>query len=264
MLTDWDITPDLIEHINLTLGGISGSNLTLLAESNKHLDNKHLFNLGDSPALLFGTLLHTFVLEPREIEKNYVVLPEYNLRTNEGKQKKKDFEAANLGKIVVDASDFEKAKNMARNVMSVCGGIIESGIKERSLFVDINGLILKSRLDCDVENVGDDYDLKSITLGTKDFSNSTIEQHIKKFNYHRSAAFRNIIRRSLGKPVRDSYLIFCSTAAGYMVRVIKMNQDWIKSAEAEVNELLESRVFYLSSKIDIPTTIIDDRYRNKY
>ena len=125
------------------------------------------------------------------------------------KQKKMLFTMQNKGKIVIDKDSFIKAERMARNVRAICGKTIDKGIKERSLFADIDGVICKCRLDIDIEDVGDDYDLKSITLGIKEFSDATLEAHIKKLKYHWSAAFRNIIRRSLGKPVRDSYLIFC-------------------------------------------------------
>lgn len=283
ILDDWDIQPDIIESTDLTLeqclaagsngvmisnenyhgiGGISGSNLTLLAESNKHLDNKQLFNMGESPALTFGTLLHTMVLEPHDIPNCYAILPELNLRTNQGKADKTAFIESSKDKTVVTMEDFEKARDMARNVMAICGDVIESGIKERSLFVDLDGLILKSRLDIDIEEQGDDLDLKSITLATKEFSDITLEYHIKKLGYHRSAAFRNIIRRELGKPVKDSYLIFCNTGPGHMVRVIKIHPDWIKQSEQDVTELLENRRFYLSSGIDTYSTTIDDSYRN--
>jgi hypothetical protein len=242
------------------LPGISGSNLTLLAESNKHLDNKHLFFTSTS-ALTFGSLLHTMVLEPHDVENRYVVMPEFDLRTNVGKANKSQFIEDNKGKTIIEKESFETAKRMSRNVRVICGDIIEKGIKERSLFVKIDGLILKSRLDIDLEDVGDDYDLKSITLGIKEFSDATLEAHIKKFKYHWSAAFRNIIRRELGKPVRDSYLIFVNTGPGHMVRVIKMRPLWIKEAEAVVQDLLDARRFYLASKIDIPAVEIDDRNR---
>ena len=248
------------EHYH-SLAGISGSNLTLLAESNLHLDNKSLFNLGTSPALEFGTLLHTFVLEPAEIDKNYAVMPTFNLRTNDGKQQKMDFISENAGKITVTDEDYQNAAAMAKNVMAICGDVIDAGIKERSLFADVGGVVLKCRLDCDLESVGDDFDLKSITLGIKGFSDVTLEQHIKKFNYHRSAALRNITRRTLGLPVRDSYLIFSDTGGCHMVRVIKMHPEWIASAENDVNELLEARRFYLATKLDRGVTVIDDRYR---
>ena len=248
------------EHYH-KLPGTSGSNLTLLAESNRHLDHKHLFNLGSSPALTFGTLLHTMVLEPHDVENNYVVAKEFDGRTNAGKAEKNAFYDANKEKIVIDKNSFIKAERMARNVRAICGKTIDKGIKERSLFADIDGIVCKCRLDIDVEDVGDDYDLKSITLGIKEFSDATLEAHIKKLKYHWSAAFRNIIRRSLGKPVRDSYLIFCNTGMGHHVRVVRIAPLWIREAEAIVNDLLDSRRFYLASHIDLPIVDIDDRYR---
>ena len=246
------------------LAGMSGSNLTLLAESNRHLDNKHLFNLGSSPALEFGTLLHTMVLEPHDVESNYVVLPNFETKAVTGvsiAQAKSDFYSENAGRTVIEYETFLKAERMARNVRAICGKTIDKGIKERSLFADLDGIICKCRLDIDLDDVGDDYDLKSITLGIKEFSDATLEAHIKKLRYHWSAAFRNIIRRSLGKPVRDSYLIFCNTGMGHMVRVIRISPLWIREAEAIVNDLLDSRRFYLASHIDTPIIDIDDRYR---
>lgn len=252
------MVPNEVYH---ALPGISGSNLALLKESNRHLDKKHLFFMR-TPALVFGSLLHTLVLEPDEVLDRFVVLPKFEGKVRTGvsiEEQRRQFYEANSGKEIIESDDFIRAERMARNVRGICGDIIEKGIKERSLFVDIDGLILKSRLDIDLEDVGDDFDLKSITLGLKEFSDSTIEYHIKKFGYHHSAAFRNIIRRALGKPVRDSYLIFCSTSPGHMVRVIKIRPLWIKEAEAEVRELLDDRRFYLESGFDREIVEIDDK-----
>jgi len=281
-LVEWDITPTnnqpsitlqqcldagangvMISNAHYhALPGISGSNLSLLMESNRHLDNKHLFNDFNTPALTFGTLVHTMVLEPDNLLDDFVVMPnEFNLRTQQGKADKAEFEQHNQQKQIVSHDEFKKASKMAQNVRAICGDVIERGIKERSLFAEIDGLILKCRLDIDLEEKGDDYDLKTITLGTKDFSDRTLEQHIKKFNYHLSAAFRNIIRSALGKPVRDSYLIFVNTGNGHMVRVIKIHPAWIAEAEQKVQDLLSARRFYLSTKIDHPIINIDNSYR---
>lgn len=243
------------------LPGISGSNLQLLAESNRHLDNRHLF-FARTPALTFGTLLHTMVLEPDDVDKNYTVMPKFGTKAQTGisiEAATKQFLEDNADKTIIDAETYKKAERMARNVRAICGHIIDKGIKERSLFVDHKGLILKSRLDIDLEAEGDDYDLKSITLGIKEFSNAVLEQHIKKFKYHWSAAFRNIIRRELGKPVRDNYLIFCNTGPGHMVRVVKMRPVWIQEAEWQVEDLLNARRYYLSTRVDVPVAEIDDK-----
>lgn len=246
------------------LPGISGSNLELLAESNKHLDNKALFSLGKTPALSFGSLFHTLVLERGEFSNRYAFMPKFESKAKIGftiSEQKEIFKKANEGKEIIDEETFNRASDMCRNVRAICGDLIDLGIRERSLFVDLEGVICKCRLDVDLEEVGDDYDLKSITLGLKPFSDHTLEQHIKKLNYHRSAAFRNIIRRALGKPVRDSFLIFCDTGPGHRVRVIQIAPGWIAQAENEVQDLLESRRFYLNTKIDNPVSVIDDSYR---
>jgi len=256
---------DIPNEVYHSLPGISGSNLTLLAESNKHLDNKRLFNLGDSPALAFGTLLHTMVLEPDTVNDRYVVMPTFGTKAETGKsiaQSEREFYEKNTDRIIIESELMIKAERMSRNVRSISGDIIDKGIKERSLFADLDGVICKCRLDIDLEDDGDDYDLKSITLGIKEFSDATLEAHIKKLRYHWSAAFRNIIRRHLGKPVRNSYLIFCNTGMGHMVRVIRISPLWIREAEAIVEELLESRRFYLASRIDDrPVAVIDDKWR---
>lgn len=244
-----------------SLPGISGSNLSLLAESNRHLDNKKLFNLGDTPALSFGTLLHTMVLEPYDVESNYAIMPYFDGRTKAGKAEKAEFTEANKNKIIIDAEDHDKATAMTKNVMAICGSVIIAGIKERSLFAEIDNLILKCRLD--IEHIDADFDLKSITLGMKEFSDFTLESHIKKLGYHLSAAFRNIIRRHLGKPVGDSFLIFCNTGPGHMVREVQINPFWIEQSEQKVLDMLDNRRLYLSTGVDNPPAIIDDKYREQ-
>ncbi len=46
-----------------------------------------------------------------------------------------------------------------------------------------------------------------------------------------------------------------------MVRVIQIAPEWIEEAEAEVNDLLDSRRFYLKTNGDNPIVEIDDSKR---
>ena len=257
---------DIPNEVYHRLPGISGSNLSLLAESNKHLDHKELFSLGETDALIFGTLVHALVLEPHTVENDYAVMPIYtaeNKTESTIAKSKQVFKESNEGKIIIQKDDFEKAELMTRNVLAIYGDEISNGIKERSLFSDIDGLILKCRLDIELPN-GDDIDLKTITTGTKGFSDFTLESHIKKLNYHRSAAFRNIVRRSLGIKTGASYLLFVDSSIGNMVRLIQIHPDWVSDAEFYVTELLENRRFYLESGVDNRPFVIDDRYRDNY
>jgi len=242
-----------------SLDGISGSSLVYLAESNKHYDNRKLF-APQTNSLNFGSLVHTMVLEPNEIGSRYVVMPKFDRRTTSGKNKENEFIESIGNKIAVESEDYDRAQKMTTNVLAIAGDIVNKGIKERSLFCDYEGLILKCRIDIDYEETGDDYDLKTITLGTKDFSNRTLEAHIKKYLYHWAAALRNIVRRKLGKPVGGSYLIFVNTGPGHMVRIVQIDPAWIEQAEYFVKDLLTDRQFYLARKLEKPFTIIGSSY----
>jgi hypothetical protein len=163
--------------------GISGTKLALLAESNKHLDNAPLFNMGNTPALTFGSLFHTLTLEPENFVDEYAMLPKFDLRTNIGKAAKAQFELQYKDHTIITQDDYDKAKAMAHNVHAIEGDIIKHSEIEKSYFVEVDGLLLKCRLDCEHTPTGDDYDLKSIILGNKPFDNITLERHIKNMSF---------------------------------------------------------------------------------
>ncbi len=250
------------EHYH-SMPGISGSNLALLAESNKHLDNKDLFNLGETDALTFGTLVHTSTLEPENLHQEFVISESFNLRTNQGKADKAAFEVANKDRTIITQDDFDKAQEMARNVMAICGDIISNGIKERSYFVQDDDLLLKIRPDCYCPKTGNEWDLKTITPTKCDMSSRALERHITNMGYHISAGFRQYVRKLLEMPTGNFNLIFVSTSPGHMVRNIQLAQAWVDEAEWEVKEMLEQRKFYLGTGIDKGVSVID-RYSRKY
>lgn len=283
VLPIWDIEPDLAEAgLSLaqcleagklgvdipneqyhSMEGMSGSNIELLENSNKHLDNKNLFALDRTDALVFGSLLHTLVLEPHLFASEFVINPKFDLRTSQGKIDKAAFVDKHSTKTVINNEDFLKASKMARNVKAICGDVITKGEKERSYFVNDNGLILKIRPDIYIAKNGADWDVKTITPKNLDLSDKALERHILNMGYHISAAFRNIVRKSLGMNTGDFYLIFVSTSTGHLVRPIKIANEWISEAEDYVNDLLAGRRFYLESGLDTGIKVID-RSSRKY
>ncbi|MGZ8918958.1 MAG: PD-(D/E)XK nuclease-like domain-containing protein, partial [Methylobacter sp.] len=204
-------------------------------------------------------LLHTMVLEQHDVEKNYVIMPKFDGRTNAGKAQAAEFKASN-NKIVIPEDDYQRCEKMATNVLAIYGDIIEAGIKERSYFAEINGVICKARPDC--LTGPDDYDLKSFTPKNMDFSDLALERHIDRMGYQLSAAFRNIVRRSLGHDVGDSYLIFVSTSPGHMTRTIQIDPQWIADSEEIVHQLIYKRSVYINNDIELSEiSVIDDRNR---
>ena len=159
--------------------------------------------------------------------------------------------------------DFETAKDMTRNVMAICGDIINKAVKEKSYFVKDDELILKIRPDCYFTECGSEFDLKSITPKYMDMSDRALERHIISMGYHISAGYRNYVRKLLDMPTGDFYLIFVSTSPGHMVRNIRIADAWIEESEFYIKELLESRKFYLGTGIDKGPSVID-RSSRKY
>ena len=246
-----------------TLGGISGSKMGLLELSFMHLDNAHLF-FQETPALIFGNLYHTLTLEPEEFESRYAVLPKFVGKTKSGytiAEAESNFRIDNKDKIVVTSAEHKKAKRMARNTNAMHPELLSEAVKERSLFIDYNGLILKCRIDAHLVDKGIDTDIKSVSLGVKPFTKEVLLHHSIKFGYHLSAAFRRVVLRLLGLPVKENYLLFCCTDPGNKTRLIRLNEDWMLECEESVIELLDNYNFYKSTGIGIEVDEIDGRER---
>jgi hypothetical protein len=235
------------------LPGISASKLRLLTESNRHLDNAQCFAM-DTPSLSMGNLVDCLLLEPELFKDRYAVAQKFDLRTNAGKAALADFQQKNESLTVITEDDYAQAWRMADNVNAIYGDIVRDSIKQQSLFADYKGIPIKCRLDM---QWGDcDVDLKTVTLGSKDFSDRTLFYHIKQYGYDLGCGFRNIVRACLGQTIGDSYLLFVNTGPGNMVRLVRLDTDWISESEDRCIELLESRVKYLKTGVDKAPSVI--------
>ena len=74
-------------------------------ETKKHLD--------------FGTLAHTLFLEPEQFENEFAIGPKFDRRTKAGKEEAAAWEAANVGKIIIDQEQLNGAKRIAENLRTL-------------------------------------------------------------------------------------------------------------------------------------------------
>jgi hypothetical protein len=86
------------------------------------------------PAMAFGTLVHTFVLEPHVAEAHYRTRADVDGRTKEGKAVR-DWEAslaAQQGIQFVNRADYDAATSIAASVRTHmgCASILTSGVAE--------------------------------------------------------------------------------------------------------------------------------------
>lgn len=102
-------------------GAISNSRLKLFAESRKlyraiYVDKTLEYNV--TPAMLLGSLVHCMLLEPEEVHSQYVVCPECDRRTKEGKAIWADFCATAGTREVIKMEMWEQAQAICKAVLA--------------------------------------------------------------------------------------------------------------------------------------------------
>ncbi|WP_438375639.1 exodeoxyribonuclease VIII [Escherichia coli] len=101
-----------------------------------------------------GTAFHCRVLEPEEFSNRFIVAPEFNRRTNAGKEEEKAFlmKCASTGKTVITAEESRKIELMHQSVMALPLGqwLVESaGHAESSIYWEDpeTGILCRCRPD---------------------------------------------------------------------------------------------------------------------
>ncbi|MDS1715681.1 exodeoxyribonuclease VIII [Escherichia coli] len=101
-----------------------------------------------------GTAFHCRVLEPEEFSNRFIVAPEFNRRTNAGKEEEKAFlaECASTGKTVITAEEGRKIELMYQSAMALPLGqwLVESaGHAESSIYWEDpeTGILCRCRPD---------------------------------------------------------------------------------------------------------------------
>ena len=223
--------------------GISASDLKLLEISPLHLKHKDLFKF-ESEVFDLGSLVHKMVLEPDDVDKEFVKMPEFNLRTKAGKEDKAKFEEENKEKTIISPADWERAEKMAFNIKAIAGNIISKGIKEESFFAtDEYGIVRKCRPDCYIEPLGVVIDIKT-TQSTKPFD---FQKAIYEYRYHYQAYWYLKTLKLLGKKANQFIFIAVKKKEPFMVRLFRISDNAINRAEVEVEELIKSYVEFLES-----------------
>ena len=136
-----------------------------------------------SPALLFGSMFHTLVLEPDLFDQQYIICPKFDMRTKVGKSGYDDFLLANQYRSTaafIDQASYDVALKMRANIQAhnLAKKLLTAGKPEQSvLYKDESGVDCKARADWLRENFI--VDLKT----TDDASPSGFAKSIANFRY---------------------------------------------------------------------------------
>lgn len=197
--------------------GISKSHLDAIAgKSPMHYWQKHInperepFN--KTPALVLGDAIHAAILEPHKFETEYAAAPACDRRTKEGKAVYEAFLVRAVGKIILDANQFDIARRVrdACHRHPVASGFLAEGETEQSYFATdmFTGELIKCRTDRTVGpiNGGLIVDLKS----TEDASPAAFGRSAANYRYDVQVAWYYRVFESLhlGRPESWVWIAF--------------------------------------------------------
>lgn len=134
-----------------TAEGVSRSQLWKLKESPEKFIYAEQNPEEPTPALVFGQMVHKLILEPETFEEEFVICPEVDRRTKEGKAVWSAFIEAAGEKAIIKAEDYDKAMAMKNALLEIdLVTKLLSGKHEVPLFWDdeLTGERCKVRLDC--------------------------------------------------------------------------------------------------------------------
>jgi hypothetical protein len=214
---------------------ISSSDIRRLLRSPAHYKNPQRI---ESPALAFGSLVHTFVLEPHIAEARYRTKSDVDGRTKEGKAVR-DWEASlaiQQGIQFVNRADYDAAVSIAASVRTHLGAssLLAGGLAETSCilegFCDVN-----VRIRPDYLTDRHIVDLKTTVDGRQDpFSRS-----VMTFGYAIQAAFYVDVAQALDGNKRDFYWVAVEKEAPFAVAVYKASDAMLEYGRTQYKRAIE-------------------------
>lgn len=206
---------------------------TTIDDERKRIPKKRESNPTES--MILGSLVHTMLLTPHDFQKEFFVMPDLNMRTNEGKARKQELLAANPGKLAVTDELLAQAQNMKaaieRNDEAM--KLLSVGRKEAAFFwtCPFSNLNFKAKLD----QASSQHwcEIKTTSEAAPDF----FARHAFNMNYDLSLYhYREAVSRVMGcEP--PAFFIVVEQDAPYVTQVYKVgagywetgHQKWLEA-----------------------------------
>ncbi|RZN40423.1 exodeoxyribonuclease VIII [Escherichia sp. E2593] len=201
-------------------------------------------------ALDMGTALHCLLLEPGEFDKRFIVAPEFNRRTNDGKAAEKSFleSVADLGMTVMTADEGRRLKLMRESALAhpAARWMLEApGHCEASMYWngEATGELCRIRPDKWLNDHNVIVDVKKVA------DMERFARHIEEFRYHvQDAFYREGALRTTGEPHGFFFLAVSETidCGRYPVRVFQLDEEDVNTGHSlfrrDLNTYHECRV----------------------
>ena len=217
---------------------VNKSTLWELRKSPAHYRHALSAPTDDTPALLFGRMVHKLLLQPDDFNAEFAVAPDVNRRTKAGQEEWAAFMAANEGLSIVTADEYLTACTMANVVRSVPAArpLLEQLTPELPLFWrdDITGIECKCR--CDLIGPGIVVDYKTCD----DASTEAFTRKALSYGYDLQAAMYSsgATANGYGDTI-DWIFIAQEQKPPYAVNVIRAGDAFLERGFWRMNALLE-------------------------
>lgn len=218
---------------------ISASGLkSIYLESVHHYLNK---TIAETPAMAFGTAVHTAIYEPLEFYKENYFMPKIDRRTKAGKEQY-ELEVKNAeGKKVFDEVQHNVIKTIVNNVKKDdLARKYTLGECEVSHYLEYNDVLVRVRPDCINRVAGFISDVKTCQSNAP----RAFKNDVYKRAYHLQAAF---YMDMLG--VNDFKFIAIETNAPYSVQVYTLSEEMLDQGRHAYKQALADWQLYKETGI---------------
>jgi exodeoxyribonuclease VIII len=194
-----------------------------------------------TPAMRFGEIIHTAVLEPDRFAAEYVASPKFDRRTKDGKAAYEEFVARAGSKRVITQEEWDSAQaitNKVRTFQPAIPFLDPAGTFEASLFWKQGTVDAKARIDI-ITDMGIVVDLKTCSSAEA----RAFQRDAMNFRYHVQAAWYLNACQQVGIEA-DSFLFICvEKEPPYLCSVFAMDKAFIdlgqRAYEADLAKYLE-------------------------
>ena len=214
----------------------------------------------DGPALRFGNLFHTLVLEPQEYAERFVIFnPEdrpdklkgMTAKFNKAWKTRLEDDCKEKGKLLMSLEDYELALRLRNKLESnqEIKSMLDASEKEvPKTWIDFNTMS-KCKGKCDMIIDGDVIvDIKTTGTDIKDFRRKAYN-----YGYHRQAAFYLD-----GFGAKEFIFIVIETKAPHQIGIFRSTEDFLSRGRDEYISLLETKKRYCESNTQATNHIIHE------
>ena len=193
----------------------------------------------DTPAILLGKAVHSYVLEPDTFKDKYMVAEKVNRQSNAGKEKWNQLMQDLNGRTFLTQEMFDEVERIGQTFLTndLTKQFIENGQIEKSLFwKDVTtNILLKCRPDIWHSNMI--CDIKTTT----DASPREFQRDIMNYGYHIQAAMiQDAIETIYHKKISDFIFLSIEKKPPYATGIYILDHASIERGREEYREVLEN------------------------